>query len=300
MSRQTFPLSKRTADDVRKSIAQVGYRRCGGWSLLAGHHVGDGRMSHSVKSAPSVRFHNVTLGYHQRAAVHHFDGEIATGSLTAIVGPNGGGKSTLLKGIVGQLQPLQGSIAVTGITAGSVAYLPQQAAIDRTFPITVFKLAALGLWNRVGSFGRVSRSDRDRVARAVSAVGLEGFERRSIEALSGGQLQRVLFARVLVQDSPLILLDEPFTAIDTKTSVDLIDLIDRWHSEQRTVVAVLHDTELVKERFPSALLLVRQSIAWGETTSVMTAANLLKARAMSERWEDTAPCARREQHHDPL
>lgn len=256
---------------------------------MADDSVGHGVVSTAATPAPSVRFRNVTLGYDARAAVHHLDGEIAAGSLTAIVGPNGGGKSTLLKGIVGQLKPVQGTIDVLGIEGGRVAYLPQQAAIDRSFPITVFELAALGLWNRVGSFGSLNRADRDVVARAISAVGLEGFERRSIEALSGGQLQRVLFARVLVQDSPLILLDEPFAAIDTRTSADLMDLIQRWHGEQRTVVAVLHDPELVKERFPSALLLARESVAWGETPLVMTAANLLKARAMSERWDDDAP-----------
>ena len=234
-------------------------------------------------SAPSVRFRKVTLGYDQRAAVQHLDGEIAAGSLTAIIGPNGGGKSTLLRGIVGQLRPAEGTIDIQGVAPGCVAYLPQQAAIDRSFPITVFELAALGLWSRVGAFGRVSGSDREVVARAISAVGLEGFEKRLIEALSGGQLQRVLFARVLVQDSPLILLDEPFAAIDSKTAADLMDLIQRWHGEQRTVIAVLHDSELVKARFPTALLLARRSIAWGETKSVMTAANLLKARALLSR-----------------
>lgn len=239
-------------------------------------------------TSPTVRFRNVTLGYDQRAAVHHLDGEIAAGSLTAIVGPNGGGKSTLLRGIVGQLRPVEGAIEIQGVKAERVAYLPQQATIDRSFPITVYELAALGLWSRIGSVGCLSWSDRETIARAIQAVGLEGFEKRSIEALSGGQLQRVLFARVLVQDSPLILLDEPFAAIDTKTSADLMDLIQRWHGERRTVVAVLHDPDLVKERFPTALLLARRSIAWGDTATVMTAANLLTARAMSERWDDDA------------
>jgi zinc/manganese transport system ATP-binding protein len=104
----------------------------------------------------------------------------------------------------------------------------------------------------------------------------------------------VLFARVLVQDSPLILLDEPFNAIDTRTAADLMALIERWHGERRTVIAVLHDLDLVKERFPEAMLLSRDLVAWGPTREAVTSQNLLKARAMAERWNDDAPfCERR-------
>ncbi len=242
-----------------------------------------------TSAAPSVRFENVTLGYEGHPAVHHLDGEIASGSLTAIVGPNGSGKSTLLKGLVGVLQPIHGRIALNGIAPGAIAYLPQQATIDRSFPITVQQLACLGLWSTIGAFGRLRREDNDRVARALAAVGLTGFETRQLNTLSGGQLQRVLFARVLVQDSPLILLDEPFTAIDTKTAADLMTVIERWHGEKRTVIAVLHDLDLVKDRFPQALMLAREVVAWGQSKSVVTAANQLRARAMAEAWDDTAP-----------
>jgi zinc/manganese transport system ATP-binding protein len=245
-------------------------------------------MSELARTEASLRFENVTLGYDGHPAVHHLDGVIAPSSLTAVVGPNGSGKTSLLKGIVGQLAPLEGRIRIEGVDPRRIAYLPQQASIDRTFPMTVFELIALGAWPRIGAFGALDAEEHGRIARAISAVGLEGFERRTIDALSGGQLQRCLFARVLVQDSPLVLLDEPFSAIDARTAKDLMALIDRWHGERRTVIAVLHDLDLVKERFPQALLLARDVVAWGSTGSVVTAANLLKARAMSERWDERA------------
>lgn len=250
-------------------------------------------MSAFAAPSPSILFRNVTLGYDSHPAVHHLDGAISSGSLTAVVGPNGSGKSTLIKGIVGQLAPLEGRIEIVGGSRGATAYLPQQAAIDRTFPISVFDLVALGLWSEIGSLRGLTATQRERVAKALSAVGLDGLERRQIDTLSGGQLQRTLFARVWLQNSRLILLDEPFTAIDARTSADLIALIDRWHREARTIVAVLHDIELVKEHFPQALMLAREPIAWGATREVLTAANLLKARAMSEHWVEDAPWCRR-------
>lgn len=237
----------------------------------------------------ALRFENLTLGYDGHPAVHHIDGVIRSGSMTAIVGPNGSGKSTLLKGIVGALKPLGGSVHIDRRARARIAYLPQLAEIDRTFPISVRELVGLGLWSRFGSWRHINHSAKSDVEKAISAVGLEGFETRTIDALSGGQLQRVLFARVLVQDSSLILLDEPFTAIDQKTAKDLMALIERWHGENRTVLAVLHDQDLVRERFPEALMLARQVVAWGKSRDVVSAANQLKARAMAEAWDDHAP-----------
>ncbi len=242
-------------------------------------------------TAPVIRFEDLTLGYGRRPAVHHLHGEIPAGSLTAIVGPNGAGKSTLLKGVVGTLSPLAGSIALPRGTR--IAYLPQAAEIDRSFPLSVYDLVAMGLWSRVGLFGGIGRRDRHRIDEAIAAVGLTGFERRAIGTLSGGQMQRALFARLLLQDAGVILLDEPFTAIDAKTSADLLDLVRRWHDEARTVVAVLHDLDVVKRTFPHTLLIAREPVAWGETEAVLSPANLLKARRMVEAHDPHAePCPR--------
>ena len=248
-------------------------------------------MNKTAPLASAIRLTDLTLGYDRHPAVHHVSGEIASGSLTAIVGPNGAGKSTLLKGIAGALSPLDGSI---GLARGRrLAYLPQSAELDRSFPIHVYDLVAMGLWNSAGIFGRIGRGSAAKVEAAIAAVGLAGFERRPIGALSGGQMQRALFARLLLQDADIILLDEPFTAIDARTTADLLALVQRWHGESRTVVAVLHDIETVRRAFPQTLLLARETVAWGETGEVLTAANLLKARRMVEAFDShAAPCER--------
>ncbi len=235
-----------------------------------------------------LRFRDLTLGYDRHPAVHHLDGAIERGALMAVVGPNGAGKSTLFKGIVGVIAPLSGKIDLCGLRARDVAYLPQQADIDRSFPITVFDLVAMGLWRHTGLFRRVGRFERSKIDATIAAVGLTGFERRAIGSLSGGQMQRALFARLLLQDSKLIVLDEPFNAIDTKTAADLLDLVRRWHTENRTVLAALHDIDLVRANFPETLLLAREPVAWGETAEVLTAENLLRARRMCEAFDDTA------------
>jgi zinc/manganese transport system ATP-binding protein len=219
-----------------------------------------------------LQFRNLTLGYDRHPAVHHLDGTVARGSLTAVVGPHGAGKSTLFKGVVGVLKPLAGQVA----------------EIDRSFPINVYDMVAMGLWRTKGLFGGIGSKDRDAVQAAIEAVGLTGFEQRPIGTMSGGQMQRMLFARLLLQDARVIVLDEPFNAIDAKTSADLLALVRRWHSEQRTVLAALHDLDLVKANFPETLLLAREPVAWGATREVLTAENMTKARRMCEAFDEQA------------
>jgi zinc/manganese transport system ATP-binding protein len=234
-----------------------------------------------------LQFDDLTLGYDNHPAVHHLNGALAHGSLTAVVGPNGSGKSTLLKGIVGVIKPMAGRIEHH---AGCrMAYLPQHSEIDRHFPAQVRDIVALGLWPKRGMLGRLNGEDRQEIGHALAAVGLDGFEERPLDTLSGGQLQRSLFARVLLQNADLILLDEPFNAIDARTLSDLIELVKRWHGEQRTVLVVLHDLELVRNHFPETLLLARQPVAWGKTGEVLMPGNLLRARRFHEAWDDHAP-----------
>jgi zinc/manganese transport system ATP-binding protein len=242
--------------------------------------------------AAQLQFRNVTLGYDRHPAVHHLDGEVAAGSLVAVIGPNGAGKSTLFRGIAGILKPLSGSISLGGLNIRDIAYLPQTVDIDRSFPISVFDFVGTGLWRATGFFGGMGRRERDRIAQALLAVGLNGFENRSIGTLSGGQMQRMLFARVLLQDARLIVLDEPFNAIDAKTSADLMALVRRWHHEGRTVLAALHDLEMVRSHFPETLLLARGPVAWGVTSEALTPENLLVAMRMCEAFDDrAAACA---------
>ena len=145
--------------------------------------------------AAQLQFRDVTLGYDRHPAVHHLDGEVATGALLAVVGPNGAGKSTLFRGLVGILKPLAGSISTGDLNVRDIAYLPQTADIDRSFPISVYDFVGTGLWRATGFFGGMGKSAREKIAQALAAVGLNGFENRPIGTLSGGQMQRMLFAR---------------------------------------------------------------------------------------------------------
>jgi zinc/manganese transport system ATP-binding protein len=246
---------------------------------------------------PCLTFQDLTLGYNSHPAVHHLSGTVRRGSLTAVVGANGSGKSTLMKGIVGILKPMSGTVVKA--SGARIAYLPQQSELDRTFPARVLDLVSMGLWPRRGLLGRHTAQDRESVAAALQAVGLQDFEQRALDTLSGGQLQRALFARVLVQDADLILLDEPFNAIDAKTVGDLIDLIRRWHGEERTVMVVAHDLDLVRRHFPETLLMARQPMAWGETLATLKPENLLRARRFHEAWEENAPWCEPEGHAHP-
>jgi zinc/manganese transport system ATP-binding protein len=235
----------------------------------------------------ALTFKDVTLGYHSHPAVHHLSGSLNKGALTAIIGANGSGKSTLMKGITGMLKPMTGAIDIA--PDQTIAYLPQQSELDRHFPARVIDLVSLGLWSTRGLLGRHTRADRARLFAALDTVGLNGFECRALDTLSGGQLQRALFARVLVQNANLILLDEPFNAIDAKTLADLIGLIGHWHAEGRTVVVVVHDHDLVRAHFPDTMLLARELVAWGETRLVLAGNNLARAREFRETWDENAP-----------
>jgi zinc/manganese transport system ATP-binding protein len=244
-----------------------------------------------TRVAPFVRLENLTLSYRRHPAVHHVTGTFPPGSFTAIFGPNGAGKSTLLKGIVGLIKPDSGRVVLEGVARHDIGYLPQQSALDRSFPMRVLDVAAMGLWRKAGIFSSIGRKSLGAIEEAIATVGLTGFEDRNIDTLSGGQFQRALFARLLLQDARLILLDEPFTAIDARTCDDLMALIARWHSERRTVVTVLHDLDMVRAHIPQTLLLAREKVAWGETQAVLTDENLARARRLHEAFEDDAePC----------
>lgn len=234
-----------------------------------------------------VTLDNLTVSYHGHPALHHISGRFQTGSLTAVVGPNGSGKSTLLKSIVGLLRPSGGRVRVDTRRA-RIAYLPQQADLDRSFPMMVQDCVLLGAWSSLGAWGGVDAGLRHRLEQAIHAVGLEGFERRTVGSLSSGQFQRVLFARLMVQDAELILLDEPFTAMDARTTQALLGLVAAWHRQGRTVLAVLHDDAQVRAHFPETVMLARELVAWGPTEQVLEPGHQRRARALAEAWDDQA------------
>ena len=234
-----------------------------------------------------VTVDNLTVSYRQHPALHHISGRFAPGSLTAVIGPNGSGKSTLLKSIMGLLKCGGGRVKL-GTPRERIAYLPQMTEIDRSFPLQVRDCVLLGCWSAVGAWGSVGAAMLARAHAAIHTVGLEGFEQRTVGSLSSGQFQRVLFARLLMQDADLILLDEPFNAMDSRTTAALLDLIKQWHIQGRTVIAVLHDDAQVRAHFDQTVLLARELVAWGDTAQVLTEPHLQRARALAEAWDDNA------------
>ena len=216
-----------------------------------------------------VVLRDVTVRYGRRVALEAVSGEFAAGSLTAVVGANGAGKSTLLAAIAGVVRLAAGVVSCAA--RQRLAYLPQFAAIDRDFPLTVAELIALGGWREFGAFRSPGAALRARAAAAADGVGLAGQLGRSIREMSVGELQRALFARLVLQDAAVILLDEPFAAIDAQTMPVLLDQVTRWHQEGRTVIAVMHDLDLVQARFPATLVLARRCLAWGATDTALPA-----------------------------
>ncbi|MBS0185667.1 MAG: ABC transporter ATP-binding protein [Proteobacteria bacterium] len=221
---------------------------------------------------------NLTVRYGAHIVLKDIMGTFQKGSLTAIVGPNGGGKSTLLKTLMGFVSPSSGNFLNS---APKTAYLPQRSLIDLEFPLTVEEVVSFGLWQEIGSFYSFKKSHKNLVIEALNAVGMENYKKSHLQTLSGGQLQRVLFARLILQNADLILLDEPFTGIDAKTTHDLMVIVKKWHAENRTIIAVLHDLELVKRHFSDTLLLSTKTIGWGSTESVLTPESLHKIHVCS-------------------
>jgi len=212
----------------------------------------------------------LTLGYDGAPAVVDANGAFAMGRSTAIVGPNGSGKSTLLKALAGRLKPLDGAVRLQGLSRRDIAYLPQEAGMDRDFPITLADHVALGFERRLGLFQGLGATEQARLAQALEWAGLKGLERRPIRDLSGGQFQRALFARVVVEDAPVILLDEPFASLDDDATADLVRVFDRWRAERRTLVIVLHDLALARALSDETLIMGRGARAWGPTADVLT------------------------------
>lgn len=229
-------------------------------------------------AAGVIELDELCLGWRDKMAVRDLSGRFGKGSLTAVVGPNGAGKSTLLRGIMGWVSPLAGRIRVTTGSRNDLAFMPQKGDFDASFPISTRDFVAMGAWRRVGAWRRFSPSEMERLDQALQAVGLSDFGRRPLSTLSGGQLQRALFARLMLHDATTYMLDEPFSALDRATTEDLMALLMAWNAQGKTVIVVLHDLELVKKYFPQTLLLAGQGVAWGNTADVLTPENLHLAR----------------------
>ena len=218
---------------------------------------------------PPIRLERVTLRRNGRVLLQDLSGAFEPGSLTAVTGPNGAGKSTLLHALSGAFPLASGRIDRGGLAARDIALMAQEGRVDRGFPITCRDLVALAWTARTGLFRGIGAAHARLADQALAAVGLDGLGARPIGALSAGQFQRVLFARVIVRDAPVILLDEPFSAVDAATEADLMDIVRTWRAEGRTVIAVLHDAALIRAAFPTALVLGGETPLWGPAGTVL-------------------------------
>lgn len=202
--------------------------------------------------AAMIVLDKLCVGYDGEAIAPPVDGRITRGSLMAIVGENGCGKSTLLKTLAGFIPPVSGRVHWQ-TRRPIIGWLAQRQLMDQQFPLTVQDVACQGMWPRISLGFGIDRKGRRCVAGALERVGLLSLAKTPIGSLSGGQFQRMLFARILVQQAPLVMLDEPFTGVDETTTEMLMSLILDMQRHGQTVLAVLHDSEKVARFFPQVL-----------------------------------------------
>jgi ABC-type Mn2+/Zn2+ transport system ATPase subunit len=234
----------------------------------------------TVSMTASVRLADVTVGYEDRPVLEQVNLVLEPGSLTAVVGPNGGGKSTLLKLIAGLLRPWSGQAEVFGAAPGaharSVAYVPQAEAVDWSFPVCAGDVVMMGRYPRLGPVRRPGARDHAAVAAALAQVDMTDFARRQIGALSGGQRRRVFLARALASEPDLYLLDEPVTGVDAATQEDLMAVLDAEARAGKTVIATTHDLASAAEHFRSIVAVNRTIVAQGDASLVLDTDVLLK------------------------
>jgi ABC-type Mn2+/Zn2+ transport system ATPase subunit len=225
---------------------------------------------HGKLDRPTLDIRDVSVRYDDHLAVQHVTTRVDPGKVVALVGPNGAGKSSLLRAIMG-LVPRDGRVLVHTRRPGSagIAFVPQRADVDLHFPITVEQVVADGRRPFRAPWRRLRREDRATVQRALSTVGLDGLDRRTLSELSGGQVQRAFIARALAQDADLLLLDEPLSGIDAPTADALVDLLHTLAATGRAIVASTHDLALVHRRFARCLLLNGRLLADGPPGEVL-------------------------------
>lgn len=211
--------------------------------------------------AAMIELEQLVAGYDGVAITPPLSGMICPGSLTAIVGLNGCGKSTLLKTLAGFLPPVSGRLRWQG-KRPVIGWLAQRHALESQFPLNVQDVVSQGAWPGVSLLRGLGGGTRRRIGAVLERVGLAGLAKTPIEALSGGQFQRMLFARVLVQQAPLVMLDEPFTGVDEVTCNVLMALMLEMYQQGQTLLAVLHDSERVSRHFPQTLRLDVDTPLW--------------------------------------
>jgi zinc/manganese transport system ATP-binding protein len=230
---------------------------------------------------PIVTIENLSLGFGGATLFDDLNCDVTQGSIMAVVGANGSGKSTFVKTLLGLQSPMNGRIEWPMGKPAEIGYLAQLTEFDRRFPIRVRDLAAMGAWQGFNPFVGLNKTTRNRVCAALEMAGILDLADQPLHTLSGGQLQRALFSRVIMQDAPLILLDEPFSAVDQYTEQHLLSIIETWRSEERAVIIVLHDLSAVLDHCTHALLLGNGRASFGTVDDILTPDRLVAQGYMS-------------------
>lgn len=218
-----------------------------------------------------IRLQNLVVGYQGVPLLKKpISGIFGSGSLTALIGENGVGKSTLLKTICGILPPIGGEVQFSSDSVKkSISWLPQRTDIDCSFPISVFDVVAMGCWPKSAVYSPLKDEDIERIFLALKRVRIASLADRALDRLSSGQIQRMLFARLLVQNTDIMVMDEPFTGTDNQTQDELIRLVVELNRSGRTVITVLHNLEIVARFFPDTLVITSHYSNWGSTSTVL-------------------------------
>lgn len=224
-----------------------------------------------------IEIKNLTVTYKDTPALDNINVTLSKSKIIGIVGPNGAGKSTLIKAVL-NIIPSKGIIKIDDKLSkdqlGSVAYVEQKINIDYNFPIKVRECVSLGIYPKIGLFKNLNKSDWQKVDEALKLVGLEEFSNRQISELSGGQFQRVLIARCLVQEAKYIFLDEPFIGIDSVSEEIIMNTLRKLRDNGHTILIVHHDLRKVHTYFDEVLLLNKKLISYGSTKETFTRENL--------------------------
>ena len=229
-------------------------------------------------TAPAIEVTDLTVAYGEKPVLWDVDLEVPQGTLMAIVGPNGAGKTTLIRAILGMVKAAAGQALVHGRPYEEqrlrVAYVPQRGSVDWDFPTNVLDVVLMGRYGRLGWVRRPGAADKAAAREALEQVGISDLAARQISQLSGGQQQRVFLARALVQHADVYFMDEPFQGVDATTERAIVELLRELRSRGRTVVAVHHDLQTVREYFDQVTLLNVRRIASGPVEEAFTEENL--------------------------
>jgi manganese/zinc/iron transport system ATP- binding protein len=230
---------------------------------------------------PLLQLSGVTLGYPGLVALAEVNFSINRGELLGIIGPNGSGKSTLLKGILGLLRPLEGDIFLFGAKYKDrdirrrIGYVPQKSKSETSFPASVKDVVMMGLYSQIGWLRRPNETHRRLVKESLDRVGMADLSDRPIGELSGGQYQKVMIARALVNKPELLVLDEPTAAVDISAQRAILDLLEKLNREQgMTALMVSHDINEIVHFCDRILLLNGKVCAFGTPSEVLTKENL--------------------------